>query len=173
LLHLAPIALTALYVLFYRKNSAFGSVGKILRMPVTIAMVVIAAIAAVAGLYYLSRTGNSGSVSSLEMTFRNLLENTVGVRPRTKEFLLGHPLFIVGVFIALKYRYAIYVMVVASIGQLSMVDTFAHIHTPIWISLLRDLIGMGFGIVIGLVFVLVWQIIERCWKKWSPLLAKL
>ncbi|MCQ4088136.1 DUF5693 family protein [Saccharibacillus sp. JS10] len=173
LLHLAPIALTAFYVLFYRKNSAFGSVGKILRMPVTIAMVLIVAVAGVAGLYYLSRTGNSGSVSSLEMTFRNLLETTVGVRPRTKEFLMGHPLFIVGVFVALKYRHAIYVLIIASIGQLSMVDTFAHIHTPIWISLLRDLIGIGFGIIVGLVFVLIWQIIERCWKKWSPLLARL
>lgn len=173
LLHLAPIALTALYVLFYRKNSAFGSVGKIMRMPVTIAMVVIVAIAGVAGLYYLSRTGNSGSASSLEIAFRNLLENTVGVRPRTKEFLLGHPIFIAGIFVALKYRHAIYVLIIASIGQLSMVDTFAHIHTPIWISLVRDLLGIGFGIIVGLVFVLLWQIIERCWKKWSPLLARL
>ncbi|CAM3342683.1 MULTISPECIES: DUF5693 family protein [Saccharibacillus] len=173
LLHLAPIALTALYVLFYRKNSAFGSVGKIMRMPVTIAMVVIVAIAGVAGLYYLSRTGNSGSASSLEIAFRNLLENTVGVRPRTKEFLLGHPIFIAGIFVALKYRHAIYVLIIASIGQLSMVDTFAHIHTPVWISLVRDLLGIGFGIIVGLVFVLLWQIIERCWKKWSPLLARL
>lgn len=173
LLHLAPIALTALYVLFYRENSAFGSVGKILRMPVTIAMVVIAVVAAVAGLYYLSRTGNSGSASGIEKTFRTLLENTVGVRPRFKEFLLGHPIFIAAVFVALKYRHAVYVMIIASIGQLSMVDTFAHIHTPIWISLVRDLLGMGLGIIVALGFVLVWQIIERCWKKWSPLLAKL
>lgn len=173
LLHLAPIALIALYVLFYRKNSAFGSVGKILRMPITVAMVVLIAVAGVAGMYYLSRTGNSGSASSLEIAFRNFLENTVGVRPRTKEFLLGHPIFIAGVVVALRYRHAIYVMIIASIGQLSMVDTFAHIHTPIWISFMRDLIGIGFGLVVGLVFVLVWQIIERCWKKWSPLLAKL
>lgn len=173
LLHLAPIALTALYVLFYRKHSAFGSVGKILRTPVTIAMVVIVAVAGVAGLYYLSRTGNSGSVSSLEIAFRKLLENTVGVRPRTKEFLMGHPIFIAGIFIALKYRHAVYVLIIASIGQLSMVDTFAHIHTPIWISLVRDLLGIGLGIIVGLVFVFIWQIIERCWKKWSPLLAKL
>ncbi|WP_425501677.1 DUF5693 family protein [Saccharibacillus qingshengii] len=173
LLHLAPIALTALYVFFYRKNSAFGSVGKIMRMPITFAMVAIALVAAVAGWYYLSRTGNSGSASGLEKTFRTLLENTVGVRPRFKEFLMGHPIFIVGVFIALKYRHAIYIMIIASIGQLSMVDTFAHIHTPLWISLVRDLLGMGLGIIVALAFVLVWQIIERCWKKWSPLLAKL
>ncbi|NGZ76142.1 DUF5693 family protein [Saccharibacillus alkalitolerans] len=173
LLHLAPIALTALYVLFYRKNSAFGSVGKILRMPVTIAMVIIVAVIGVVGMYYLSRTGNSGSATGLEKAFRTLLENTVGVRPRFKEFLLGHPIFIAGVFVALKYRHAIYVMVIASIGQLSIVDTFAHIHTPVWISLVRDLLGIGLGIIVGLVFVLVWQIIERCWKKWSPLLAKL
>ncbi|MDO3412102.1 DUF5693 family protein [Saccharibacillus sp. CPCC 101409] len=173
LLHLAPIALTALYVLFYRKNAAFGSVGRILRMPVTVAMVIIVAVVGVVGMYYLSRTGNSGSATGLEKTFRTLLENTVGVRPRFKEFLLGHPIFIAGVFVALKYRHAIYVMVIASIGQLSIVDTFAHIHTPVWISLVRDLLGMGLGIIVGLVFILVWQIIERCWRKWSPLLVKL
>ncbi len=173
LLHLAPIALTALYLLFYRKHSAFGSVGKIMRMPITIAMVIIVAVVGVVGMYYLSRTGNSGSATGLEKAFRTLLENTVGVRPRFKEFLLGHPIFIVGVFVALKYRHAIYIMVIASIGQLSIVDTFAHIHTPVWISLVRDLLGMGLGILVGLVFVLIWQIIERCWKKWSPLLAKL
>jgi len=106
------------------------------------------------------------------MHFRNALESLLGVRPRNKEFLMAHPLFIVGVFIAAKYRHAIYIMIIACIGQLSMVDTFAHIHSPVHISLIRGLLGMGLGLILGLVAVIVWQILERCWKKWLPLLRK-
>ncbi|MDQ0192207.1 DUF5693 family protein [Paenibacillus wynnii] len=172
LLHIAPIGLVALYVLLYRGEFTFNKTGNLLRMPVTVAMVILAGVLGVLGLYYISRTGNSGSVSSLEMSFRTFLENTVHVRPRNKEFLLAHPLFILGAFLALKYRNAAFLMIVAVIGQLSMVDTFAHIHSPLLISLVRGLLGLGLGAIIGIVAVLAWQIAERCWKRWSPLLKR-
>ncbi|WP_379129898.1 DUF5693 family protein [Paenibacillus sp. sgz500958] len=172
LLHLAPIALVGLYVLLYRGEFAFNKTGKLLRTPVTLAMVVAAGVVGVLGLYYLSRTGNNGSVSSLEMSFRTFLENTVHVRPRNKEFLLAHPMFILGAFLALRYRNAAFLMIIAVIGQLSMVDTFAHIHSPLLISLIRGLLGLGLGAIIGVIAVLAWQIAEGCWKRWSPLLKK-
>ncbi|WP_151733738.1 DUF5693 family protein [Paenibacillus tengchongensis] len=172
LLHLAPIALTGIYVLLYRGEFAFNKTGKLLRTPVTLAMVAAAVVVAAVGWYYLKRTGNSGSVSALEMSFRTFLENTVHVRPRNKEFLLAHPLFILGAFMAYKYRNAAFILIIAVIGQLSMVDTFAHIHSPIVISLIRGLLGLGLGLVIGLIAVGVWQIAEGCWKRWSPLLKK-
>jgi len=172
LLHLAPIGLIALYVLLYRGEFAFNKTGKLLRTPITLAMVIAAGVLGVLGLYYLSRTGNDGSVSSLEMSFRTFLENTVHVRPRNKEFLLAHPLFILGAFLALKYRNAAFLMIVAVIGQLSMVDTFAHIHSPLVISLIRGLLGLGLGAIIGVIAVIVWQVAEGCWKRWSPLLKK-
>ncbi|WP_342437445.1 DUF5693 family protein [Paenibacillus sp. FSL L8-0436] len=172
LLHLAPIALTALYVLLYRGEFTFNKTGKLLRTPITLIMVIAAVVLAIVGWYYLKRTGNSGTVSPLEMTFRTFLENTVNIRPRNKEFLLAHPLFILGAFMAYKYRNAAFIMIIAVIGQLSMVDTFAHIHSPVLISLLRGLLGLGIGLIIGLIAVGVWQIAEGCWKRWSPLLKK-
>ncbi|WP_410512628.1 DUF5693 family protein [Paenibacillus sp. BR2-3] len=172
LLHLAPIGLVALYVLLYRGEFAFNKTGKLLRTPITLAMVIAAGVLGVLGLYYLSRTGNSGSVSSLEMSFRTFLENTVHVRPRNKEFLLAHPLFILGAFMAFKYRNAAFIMIIAVIGQLSMVDTFAHIHSPFLISLVRGLLGLGLGAIIGVIAVIAWQIAEGCWKRWSPLLKQ-
>ena len=172
LLHIAPIGLVALYVLLYRGEFTFNKTGKLLRMPVTVAMVILAGVLGILGLYYISRTGNNGNVSSLEMSFRTFLENTVHVRPRNKEFLLAHPLFILGAFLALKYRNASFIMIVAVIGQLSMVDTFAHIHSPLLISLVRGLLGLGLGAIIGIIAVLAWQIVEGCWKRWSPLLKK-
>lgn len=170
LLHLAPIALTALYVLLYRGEFTFNKTGQLLRTPITLIMVIAAGVLAIMGWYYLTRTGNSGSVSPLEMTLRTFLENTVNIRPRNKEFLLAHPLFILGAFMAYKYRNAAFIMIIAVIGQLSMVDTFAHIHSPVLISLIRGLLGLGIGLIIGLIAVGVWQIAEGCWKRWSPLL---
>ncbi len=55
-------------------------------------------------------------------------------------------------------------MIVAAIGQLYLVDTFAHIHTPIQISLIRVLLGLGLGAVIGLVLIAVWQVAEGVWQ---------
>lgn len=172
LLHLAPIALTALYVLLYRGDFKFNMTGKLLRTPITLLMVIAAGVLGIVGWYYLTRTGNSGSVSPLEMALRTFLENTVNIRPRNKEFLLAHPLFILGAFMAYKYRNAAFIMIIAVIGQLSMVDTFAHIHSPVLISLVRGLLGLGLGLIIGIIAVGVWQIAEGCWKRWSPLLKK-
>ncbi|MFD0617352.1 DUF5693 family protein [Paenibacillus sp. GCM10027629] len=172
LLHLAPIGLVALYVFLYCGDSVVKEIRRWLRMPITVIMVVAFVFAAAAGYYYLTRTGNSGNVSSLELTFRSLLENLMGVRPRNKEFLLAHPLFMAGLFISLRYAWGRFFFIIAVMGQLSMVDTFAHIHSPVIISFIRGLLGLGLGLIIGLVAILVWQIVERCWKKWSPLLEE-
>jgi len=172
LLHFGPIALTALYVVLYRGGNLRQKLSTILRSRITVLGVIVVGIIGVLGLYYLSRTGNGGSVTSLEMSFRTFMENTFGVRPRNKEFLMAHPLLILGAFLSIKYRNAIYIMIIAVIGQLSMVDTFAHIHTPLTISLIRNLLGLGLGLVIGLVAIVVWQIAEGCWKRWSPRLRR-
>ncbi|AJS60391.1 DUF5693 family protein [Paenibacillus sp. IHBB 10380] len=172
LLHFAPIILTGIYVLLYRGGQIVNDMRKLLHVRITVLGVVVAGIIGVIGMYYLSRTGNAGSVTPLEMSFRSIMEDTFGVRPRNKEFLMAHPLFILGAFMAFKYRNAIFVMIIASIGQLSIVDTFAHIHTPMMLSLVRGLLGLGLGLVIGLVAVAAWQIAEGCWKRWSPLLRR-
>ncbi|GAB6991311.1 DUF5693 family protein [Paenibacillus pini] len=168
LLHAAPIGLVAVYVLLYRGGRPLQQIGQILRAPITLLWVAAAAVIGAIGFYYLSRTGNGGSVTPIEMVIRPFLENTLHVRPRNKEFLMGHPLFLLGIFVSLKYRNWIFIMIFAVIGQLSMVDTFAHIHSPLKISFIRDLLGLGLGLIIGLIAIAVWQIAERCWKKWSP-----
>lgn len=105
------------------------------------------------------------------MVMRTFLENTFHVRPRNKEIAM-HPLFLLGIFLSIRYRNAVYIMIFAVIGQLSMVDTFAHIHSPMKISLARDLLGLGIGFILGLIAIVVWQIAEGCWKKWSPRLKQ-
>ncbi|GBF76319.1 hypothetical protein PA598K_04779 [Paenibacillus sp. 598K] len=171
-LHLAPIALTSLYVFLY-SGSPLDNLRRLLRMRITVLSVMIAGVLGVVGMYYLSRTGNAGSVSGIELTIRSLLEGTFGVRPRFKEFMFAHPLFLLGLFLALRYRAAWVLIIVASIGQLSIVDTFAHIHTPLYISFIRVVLGLGVGAIIGLALIVAWQIGEGVWRRWAmPLIHK-
>jgi hypothetical protein len=173
LLHLAPIALSFAYVLFFHGQTSLRSVGRRVRsfltMNITVLWVVIAAAAGVGVLYYLSRTGNAGTTSEVERLFRAALQDMLGVRPRTKEFLFAHPVFILGVYLAVTTRKKLGMLLIAvgSIGQLSIVDTFAHLHTPLAISLIRVGYGLGFGLLIGLVLIALWRLGEKGWTRWA------
>ena len=167
-LHLIPIALVTIYIFLYDSgNTVVGNARKILAMPLTVLWIVGVVVLAGVGYYYLSRTGNAGQVTGIEKQFRSIMENTFGVRPRFKEFLLGHPLFFAGIFLALRYRWAMVLLAAGTIGQLSMVGTFAHIHSPFLLSLIRGLLGLGLGLLIGLIGIGVWQLLERLWKRWG------
>lgn len=172
LLHLAPIGLTAIYVLFYTGQAPISRIRKMLNTPITVLIVIVGLVLAAVGMYYLSRTGNAGQTLPFEKPFREFLEGTFGVRPRNKEFLLSHPLFIFGLFLALRYRAAWLLVIVGSIGQLSMVDTFAHIHTPLYISIIRVFLGLGLGAIFGIILIAVWQVLEGAWRKWSPAMKR-
>lgn len=172
LLHLVPIMLIVVYVFLYLGKSIWRELQNWLKMPITLLWVVLFVVVAGVAFFYLSRTGNGGTLLPGEASLRSFLENNFGVRPRNKEFLFAHPIFLAGVFAAFRYRKALYAMIIVVIGQLSMVDTFAHIHTPMVLSLIRGLLGLGLGLIVGLVLLLAWYIVERCWDRWSPRLLK-
>jgi len=169
MLHLGPLALVTIYVLLYRGQGAKGVLNrlwKLLKTPISLLWVVVAIIVAAVGVYYISRTGNSGQVSSFELVIRHWLESTVGVRPRFKEFAIGHPPLILGLFLALRYRASWLLLIVGTLGQLTMVSTFTHIHTPIMMSTLRTLLSLGLGIIFGLLLIAIWTVLEGVWRKW-------
>jgi hypothetical protein len=172
LLHLAPIALIIVYLYFFSEGLSARAVYKrtisLLQANIKVFWVILAGLGGISILYYLSRTGNAGQASSIEMSFRAFLENTLGVRPRTKEFLLSHPLFLFALYFAVKYKHLLYLAIVGVIGQLSMVDTFAHIHSPISVSLIRGLLGLALGIVIGVILIMGCKWVIRSWKRWVP-----
>ncbi|GKU76914.1 DUF5693 family protein [Paenibacillus sp. L3-i20] len=168
-LHLAPILLVAIYVFLYEGSDGRGVIGRAIRLlkqPITLLWVLAVAVLGAVGYYYLSRTGNTGQVSGIELLIRNWLESTVGVRPRFKEFMLGHPPLILGLFLAIRYRAAWVLIIVGTLGQLTMVSTFTHIHTPLYISIIRVLLGLGIGLVIGAIFIGAWIVLEGAWRKW-------
>ncbi|GAA4873994.1 DUF5693 family protein [Paenibacillus vulneris] len=175
-LHLLPIVLVALYWLLFNEDLShkekLAKGKKLLSSYISVLWVIGAAAIVGAGMYYLSRTGNEGQASAFERLFRSFLENTLGIRPRTKEFLIAHPLFLLGAYLCMKYRNALLLILVGVVGQASIVDTFAHLHTPLMISSIRIVYGLSFGILIGLGYIIVWEIVVRSWRRWTPLLLK-
>ncbi len=77
-----------------------------LRSPITWGAVALSVFLAGAMAFMLARTGNDGGVgaSGSEMALRGLLDRYAYVRPRTKEFLVGHPLMIVALGLYLRHR---------------------------------------------------------------------
>jgi hypothetical protein len=175
-LHLLPIGVVALYWLLFSDNLSYADTlakaRKLLSAHISVLWLIGAAAIAAAGFYYLSRTGNEGQASTVEKLFRSFLENTLGVRPRTKEFLIAHPLFVLGAYLCVRYRSAVLLVMIGVIGQASIVDTFAHLHTPLMISSIRVLYGLSFGILIGIGYIAVWEIVVRSWHRWKPSLLK-
>jgi hypothetical protein len=114
--------------------------------------------------YWLMRTGNEPGlgVPVWELKLRATIEDLLGIRPRFKEFLLGHPILVLAFFFLagthLEAKIGQWLMVPAVIGLASMMNTFSHAHTPIVLSLLRTVHGIWLGIFIGvlLVFALKW-----------------
>ncbi|WP_274362484.1 DUF5693 family protein [Paenibacillus thermotolerans] len=180
LLHLLPIVLAFGYLLFFHRErendnrSALKRIVDFLQTNVTVLWVIIAGIGGLAVLYYLSRTGNAGQTSDLERLFRQTLQDTLGVRPRTKEFLFAHPIFVLGVYLTVfaRQRLGLFLIAAASIGQLSAVDTFAHLHTPVFISFIRVMYGVIFGAMIGVILTAVWRIADKGWRVWAKSIIK-
>jgi len=173
-LHVLPIALVAMYALFFHRAETFGQVLRnVRRFLVADIKVVWAVAAAVIGavmLYYLSRTGNEGVVLPADRAFRAFLEETFGVRPRTKE-LLTQPFVILAFYLFLRCRennggWMLALAAAGTMGMLSPVDTFAHLHSPLGISALRVLYGALLAAGIALVYIAAWEFAARSWKRW-------
>ena len=109
------------------------------------------------------RTGNDSpsAVSGGELAFRGILEQLLPVRPRSKEFLLGFPALFFGLFVlnAAKYdparlgKFSGWVSLCIMLGFVGLTDsvnTLCHLHTPVIVSFLRDIIGLVIGAVFGL-----------------------
>ncbi|WP_246942782.1 DUF5693 family protein [Bacillus pinisoli] len=117
-------------------------------------------------LYYISRTGNAGSVSVYELLVRQKLEELLYVRPRTKEFLIGFPFFVLALYLLQTSRkIGLFFLIPGSIGWLSLVNTFTHLHIPLHISLLRSFYSLVLGYVIGLLFIFIYKLTVRYYLK--------
>jgi len=171
LAHVVPLLLLVV-IFFFRGAKGSGNWQRKLQhlfdQPVLVKFTVVGGILLVALLVYVSRTGNeSAAISPLELHFRTLLDNILGVRPRTKEFLLGHPLMLLLLYLGYRNNNYLPLLLGGAIGQISLVNTYAHIHTPLVISLMRSFHGLWLGIIIGLVLIALWRLGENLINRWG------
>lgn len=161
LAHLLPLVAVPAYLLYDGEGAReiFVKLKKLLENPVLLGQVVGGALLLAALAVYLLRTGNDSGVlvTSWEMKMRSLLDQVLGVRPRTKEFLLGHP----AMLLLLYYGYdrkdlkKNALLLLGTIGQVSLVNTYAHIHTPLVVSVIRSFHGLWLGVLLGVCAIVV------------------
>ena len=120
----------------------------------TVKLLLLAVVVAAAGVIYISRSGNEGvGLLPFEGQLRSFLGDVLLVRPRTKEFLIGYPFLLLSLSLGYQHRYLLF-WLLGLVGQISLVNTFCHIHIPLLISLLRTFNGLWLGLLIGLILVL-------------------
>ncbi|NPV79319.1 MAG: hypothetical protein HPY52_03440 [Firmicutes bacterium] len=173
-MHILPILIVAFYM--WRKKDAFyereerGQFGlaDFLNKPILMWHVLAAALVLVSGVIYVGRTGNSFilPISGIEETMRTTLERIFIVRPRTKEFLIGHPAMILAALLFAKDGLrknwlAAVALLVGTIGQLSFVNSFSHLHTPIIVTIMRTFWGAFIGCAGGVVISVIYLFLSR------------
>jgi hypothetical protein len=160
-----PIVIVGLWCVFRNRNPM-----EILAAPITYGAVFLGIVLAGVLGVLLARTGNDGlGASGIEILFRNYLDRVFYVRPRTKEFLIGHPVAVIAFGWLLTRKSAslrndlvlALTMALAAIGQTGIVNTLCHGHIPIQLSLVRLTLGLAIGSMIG---VGGWVAI----KRWLP-----
>jgi len=139
LIMLLPLALSPLVIF------SIDDVKKVLQTRLQVQHVALAVMFLLLAALLVGRSGNY--VSSWlhpDEGFRQLIENIFAIRPRTKEFLFAQPLLFLGFY----YRSPIMILL-AMVGQVSIINTFLHIHTPFWVSLVRTFHGIWLGLLIA------------------------
>ncbi|MBQ7567834.1 hypothetical protein IJT17_03425 [bacterium] len=176
---MVPLLTLAGWVVFQNRRGSLSWVRRLLKTEVQFWHLAVLALLAGAGAFYLVRTGNAGGdlvVSETERELRRWLDMVLGVRPRFKEFVLGNPVLLcIPTLIMCRWRGILpFAVLAAAVGEASLAGTYAHLHTPIVISLWRSCLGLIIGGVLGTALSWLIFVAHRAWKRYvHPWLASL
>lgn len=166
LAHLVPILAVPFILFIWNQANPLQEVKDLLNLAINYRWAILGGIMVVAIGIYLARTGNDGmKISETETAFRQYLTDFLGVRPRNKEFLIGYPLSLVLFYYGANNKALWILTLPLAIGQVSLVNTYAHLHTPLVVSLLRSFNGMLLGIILGAILILCLNFILKCLKQ--------
>ena len=140
---------------------------RLLNVPVKVKTLLGLFLVLVAAVVFVARSGHTMGmpVSATELKLRAFLEHAMYARPRTKEFMIGHPAFLLAAMAWFRKwpTMVLFVLVlIATIGQGSMVETFAHMRSPIFMSFARGIGGLVLGAGIGAIC----MILVDMWLKY-------
>ncbi|MEG1583736.1 MAG: DUF5693 family protein, partial [Anaerovorax sp.] len=147
----------------------FQDLRDLLNTSLKIWMIIIGVIVLGVGYYYIMRTGHESGVevSSVEMIFRNTLEDHLLARPRNKEFMFAFPAVMLMVYTSVR-RFKLWPVIfglASVIGMTSVVNTFMHIRTPLYLGFVRTGYSLLFGLIVGIVGICIFELIHRLYKK--------
>lgn len=162
------VLMTILYVKRYDMLGVMGAgvkvavsrVNDLLNKPITFKHIALLGVLGIILLYFVARSGHSAGVpvAAIEVKMRLFLEQLMYARPRQKEFMIGHPAFFLAAYAAYYNapRLMQYALTCgAVIGQASLVQTFCHMRTPVFMSTVRAIDGYAMGVFIGIILVTV------------------
>ncbi len=156
-----PLLYTAIvyYFIFIKedKKSIFTDFGKMLNANIKVYWVILGGIIGAVGLYYIIRSGNVNSISSLELAMRNAITEAFPARPRTKEFLIGYPCLALFCYYTKNTKIDLFRWIFAigaSILAASVTNTFCHVFTDVSVMYMRVVNGLLIGFIVS-VFVFV------------------
>ena len=162
---LVPLALIPIFLILKHDARIIKTVREFLDSVVQYKWLILLGVLGLAVLVLLVRSGNdTGLVTDLEVRFRSLLNQLLLIRPRTKEFLIGHPFMLLALYLGYSNR-SLSIILLGAVGQVSLVNTFEHFHTPLAVSALRTVHGLWIGIVFGLALIFAYRIVMYFWEN--------
>ncbi len=124
----------------------------------------VGAVLALAAIMLALRSGDiAGGISKLETAFRNWLEYTLYVRPRTKEMLAAVPCIPLFLWACRKKFAPLQLLCGAGVMLecVSVVNTFCHAVAPLQVSVMRTLLGVGLGLIPGILAILLLEALSK------------
>lgn len=141
---------------------------KFCHVQIKLGIMICLGLLAIVGYFFIGRSGNNGApVPAFEIALRRFLENVMYARPREKEFFIGHPAILLSLYaIYNKWPQVLhyFLIVAVTIGQGSMVETFAHMRSPFLLSFIRGLDGLAVGTLVMIGALLGTMILSRITK---------
>lgn len=125
------------------------------QQPLLLWQIVVGIVALGLVFVILSRSGNESAVgvSDAELKVRAILDRVFLARPRFKD-VFGHAAMVLSLLVYTKTRqrlWALPLFIIGVFGQVSLLNTFCHLHTPLPVSLWRAFLGIALGLLIGTV----------------------
>lgn len=173
---IVPLFLTATYYLFEERkieslSGLKNHLDKILNLVLKFKHIILAGAAFVVLIIYVGRTGNLPlvPVPPWEIIIRDYLEEILTIRPRFKEFLFGHPFLfllpLVKIYLSIPLL-KFFMVIMATIGQVTIINSFSHLHTPLLTTMIRTAHGYWLAVPFALIYGVILFGLYKIYNNW-------
>ena len=169
---LLPLILIGLFFFLrpHRISSFFFVFKRLFFAPIRSVSLIATLISLTFVFVYVLRSGNylTFNIPFIEDQMRLLLEDVFTIRPRTKEFLIGYPFLIIAYYYvdrSFSRSWLWFFNMLGCVALISMINSFCHLHTPVWVSLYRSVVGLCLGVGIGILYIGFFKFVRLVLKR--------